>query len=303
MPTVVKDQFYYIDPGNPPPRGTPLTVTRAQFTDQDDDGFIETGSVDTFNGELITDVWVGDTVTIRLADNTRITYTGVTYYLESGAAVFTPTDGQVLQEGTLFRANGVNTATQVAVDQFGPTCFTPGTLIDTPSGLKRIETLRTGDLVLTLDDGPQPIRYIADETFDASAEHAPIRFAKGAIGNDRPLLVSPQHRMLISGWQAELFYGQEEVLVAAKHLVNGTTVTRETGKTVRYIHLLFARHQIIWGGGVPSESFYPHAALHTVEGRLRSALLLKFPDLRGFDEASDFVRPVLRRQEAALLAA
>ena len=127
-------------------------------------------------------------------------------------------------------------------------------MIDTISGARAIETLNVGDLIETLDDGAQPIRLIVRDTFRAVGDLAPIRFATGAIGNDAPLLVSPQHRMLISGWQAELFYGQEEVLVAAKHLVNDTSITRQEGGMIDYIHLLFDTHQIVFGAGVPSES-------------------------------------------------
>ncbi len=60
---------------------------------------------------------------------------------------------------------------------------------------------------MTVDDGPQPIKMIVGDSFRAVGDFAPIRFAKGAIGNDAPLVVSPQHRMLIMGWQAELYFG------------------------------------------------------------------------------------------------
>ncbi len=39
-------------------------------------------------------------------------------------------------------------------------CFVAGTLIRTPDGDVPIESLRPGDLVLTLDDGPQPLRWV-----------------------------------------------------------------------------------------------------------------------------------------------
>lgn len=39
-------------------------------------------------------------------------------------------------------------------------CFAAGTMIRTPAGDVAIETLRVGELVMTLDGGPQPVRWI-----------------------------------------------------------------------------------------------------------------------------------------------
>ncbi|MBL9056263.1 MAG: Hint domain-containing protein, partial [Rhodobacteraceae bacterium] len=39
-------------------------------------------------------------------------------------------------------------------------CFLRGTRITTPDGPRAIEDLAEGDLVTTLDHGPQPIRWI-----------------------------------------------------------------------------------------------------------------------------------------------
>ena len=44
---------------------------------------------------------------------------------------------------------------------------------------------------------------------------APVLIPAGALGNTRDLLVSQQHRMLVTGWRAELMFGEPEVLVAA----------------------------------------------------------------------------------------
>ena len=39
-------------------------------------------------------------------------------------------------------------------------CYAPGTMIDTPDGPRAVETLQVGDLVMTLDHGPQSIRWV-----------------------------------------------------------------------------------------------------------------------------------------------
>jgi hypothetical protein len=304
MPTAYEDQFYTIDPGNPPPVGTSVTFQRVEFIDTDDNGLIQPNSGDTYNGIQITSVWRNDTLTINVPGVGNVTYTGVTFYLASGPAVFTPNDGQVLQDGTFVSSTFVNTSTQTPVGAFGPTCFTPGTPIDTPDGPRAIEDLRVGDLVTTLDHGAQPIRLITRDQFCAIDKFAPIRFAVGAIGNDAPLLVSPQHRMLITGWQAELYFGQDEVLVAAKHLVNGHSVTQVLGGTVEYIHLMFDQHQIVSGGGVPSESYFPEHAMNGQDADVMDEILMLFPEFRvNADIGWQLARSEVRKVEALLLAA
>ncbi|WP_299881360.1 Hint domain-containing protein [uncultured Sulfitobacter sp.] len=303
MPTAVSDQFFVIDPGNPPGFGTPLTFIREEFIDEDDDGDIRTNSGDTWGGNEVGQVWQGDTITVNVPGVGDVTYTGVTFYFVNGdPPVFTPTDGQVLQDGTFVSSTFVTTATETPVTDFGPTCFTPGMMIGTPDGPRAIETLAEGDLVQTVDAGAQPIRMILDGTFRAAGHLAPVHFTKGAIGNDAPLVVSPQHRVLISGWRAEFFYGQEEVLVAAVHLVNGDTIRQVGGGMVRYIHLLFDQHQMVFGQGVPSESCYPAHLETGAQSDAVAELARLFPKHKALAvDRMPFVRPVLGRTEAAVL--
>jgi hypothetical protein len=304
MPTAYEDQFYSIDPGSPPAAGTPVVFQRVEFIDSDDNGLIQPSTGDTFNGVEVTRVWQGDTLTVNVPGVGDVTYTGVTFYLASGDPVFTPTDGQVLQDGTFVSSTFVTSSTQTPVGDFGPTCFTPGTLIETPDGMQLIEDLCVGDLVTTMDDGAQPIRLIARDRFRAVGDFAPIRFAIGAIGNDAPLLVSPQHRMLITGWQAELYFGQAEVLVAAKHLVNDHSITRVLGNVVEYIHLMFDSHQIIFGAGVPSESYFPEHAITAQDEDVLDEIFMLFPQFEANAGAGwQMARPVISRNEAQVLAA
>jgi hypothetical protein len=304
MPTTYKDQFFTVDPGAPPAVGTLLTFDRVEFGDNDDNNLIQPNTGDTFNGLTITSVWVNDTLTINVPGTGNITYTGVTFYVTGGPAVFTPNDGQALQDGTFVSSSFVTSSTQIPVSDFGPTCFTPGTMIDTPDGARAIEEIGIGDWVETLDNGAQQVRMVLRDSFRAVAQFAPIRFEKGAIGNDEVLIVSPQHRMLISGWQAELIAGQEEMLVAAKHLVNGADITQPNGGIVEYIHLVFDDHQVIFGQGVPSESCFPS---HLVDGQrdeTQAEVLALFPQIADLHASgAQLVRPEMRRFEAQLLAA
>ena len=274
------------------------------FVDNNDDGQIGTGNGDTFNGVTITSVWVGDTITVNIPGTGNVQITGVAFYLASGPAVFTPTDGAVLRDSTFVSSTFVNTSTQTPVGNFGPPCFTPGALIETPNGLRLIETLQQGDMVNTLDHGPQPLLWIGRQKARAVGVFAPVRFDVGAIGNTTPITVSQQHRMMLSGWQAELYYGLPEVFVAAKHLVDGDTIQIRPGGMVEYIHLLFERHEVVMADGVPSESYYPGHAHTNDDFAAQHEIETLFPDAPcvtgNFCQAA---RPVLRRPEAMLLVA
>ena len=128
-------------------------------------------------------------------------------------------------------------------------CFTRGTLIKTDQGERPIEELAAGDMVLTMDHGYQPIRWIGSSKRAATGDLAPILIRKGALGNDRDLRVSPQHRMLLQGWQAELLFGELEVLATAKSLLNDHSILRDEGGEVEYFHMLFDTHEIIYAEG------------------------------------------------------
>lgn len=160
-------------------------------------------------------------------------------------------------------------------------CFASGTMIRTPRGEQRIDHLNRGDLVLTLDKGPQPIRWIGTKTVRATGALAPVRFAHGVFGNDRDLLVSPQHRMLLSGPRARRIFGRDQVLVPAAALVDHAQIAVAYGGMVTYSHMMFDSHQVVLANGAPSESFHPGGiALETLEARARDELFAVFPDLR-----------------------
>lgn len=183
-------------------------------------------------------------------------------------------------------------------------CFTPGTRIATPRGARDIATLRVGDLVVTRDHGLQPIRWIQQRTVPAMDRFAPIRIRPGVVtGQDHDLLVSPQHRMLFQGYRAELLFGESEVLVAAKHLVDGKLVTQDEGGDVTYIHMMFDEHEVVYAEGAATESFHPgDVGLTAVSDPAREELFALFPELRtnvnGYGQTA---RRCLKKHEIELL--
>jgi hypothetical protein len=171
----------------------------------------------------------------------------------------------------------------------GVICFTPGTRIDTPEGPRPVQDLREGDRVLTKDSGPQEVLWVGSRRMTGARLFAmprlrPIRFRAGALGLERPdqeLLVSPDHRMLLRGPAARALFNTEEVLVAARDLVNGQSIAVDMAlREVTYVHLLLPSHQVLWANGVETESFHPgQADLASLSDSDRSRLLAMFPAL------------------------
>lgn len=194
----------------------------------------------------------------------------------------------------------------------GVICFTPGTWIETPSGPRLVEELSEGDRVMTKDSGAQDIQWIGSRRMTGARLFAmprlrPVRILAGALGEDWPdldLLVSPEHRMVITGDVARSLFNTPEVLVAAKDLVNGTSISVDVkAREVTYIHLLLPKHEVIWANGVETESFHPaNTALSTLTDADRARLLERLPELENdANRYGAYARRNLSTSEAAIL--
>ncbi len=168
-------------------------------------------------------------------------------------------------------------------------CFTKGTLFETPAGPRLIEHLRPGDRIMTKDSGMQKIRWIWARSCPASKVRenpalAPIRIAKGALGNGLPLrdlMVSRHHRLMLCSPIAERMFGMREVLAPAKDLtaIKGIDAAPATAD-MTYYHILMDRHEILLAEGAPAESLYlGPQTLHAIEPAALAELRLIFgPD-------------------------
>ncbi len=174
-------------------------------------------------------------------------------------------------------------------DAFNVVCFTRGTRIATRHGHIPIENLNIGDLVMTLDDGLQPIRWIGCNTVTANRLNRnpklrPIRIRAHALGPDQPeqdLLVSRQHRIMVRSVIAERMFGTNEVLIPANKLLCIEGVEEEAcDYDVEYWHFLFDTHQVVWSNGALSESLFTGPeALKSVSPEARAEIAALFPDI------------------------
>lgn len=135
--------------------------------------------------------------------------------------------------------------------------FCRGTHITMADGRQvLVEDLRCGMRVLTRDSGPQELHWIGEQTLRASGAFAPIVIAPGALNNTGELVVSPNHRLFVYQRVDAMGTGQKELLVKARHLLNGISVVKSEGGFVDYFQLLFDKHEIIYAEGIASESLF-----------------------------------------------
>jgi len=160
-------------------------------------------------------------------------------------------------------------------------------------------------LIITRDNGPQPIRWIGQRTVVGRGNFAPIAINSTVMDKARrPLLVSPQHRLLFTGYKAELLFGQSEVLAAAKHLVNGKDVRVVEREKVTYFHVMLDQHEVVYAEGAATESFHAgDVGISAISAQSREEMFTIFPELRSNPNAyGKTARPCLRKHEARLLA-
>ncbi|TCO68856.1 Hint domain-containing protein [Rhodovulum euryhalinum] len=186
------------------------------------------------------------------------------------------------------------------VENTGVVCFAMGTRIATPSGDVPIEALRVGDPVITCDNGVQPIvwigrRHLSAPDLDVAPNLRPVRLAAELVGGNAPLVVSPQHGVLLRE-------GSEERLIRAIHLARlggGQARIMLGRRKITYFHIMFEAHQIIFANGAPCESFYPGPeALRGVGPSGRAELLAFFLAIKGGDVQLGYgptSRPFARR--------
>ncbi len=184
-------------------------------------------------------------------------------------------------------------------------CFTAGTFILTPNGEVPVELLKVGDLVETLDNGAQPLRWIGRRKVRAEGKLAPIHIAASTFGDHRAVTLSPLHRVLVQNAWAQLLFGEDEVLVAARDLVNHTTIKRMPGEWVDYVHILFDDHQIVYSDKLLTESYLPGPQTSTsFEPEIVDEICALFPEIdpvagTGYGQMA---RPGLRAYEVAALS-
>ncbi|MBR9850678.1 MAG: Hint domain-containing protein [Rhodobacteraceae bacterium] len=183
---------------------------------------------------------------------------------------------------------------KIAVPELVPHRFTGGIAeganLRTPCGLRRIEIVRAGDLIVTRN-GLKPVqmvwkRRVTKEQMLAQPALAPIRLRPRAIGPmmpQRDLLVAPDHRLLIPGFRLGGVADDKSVLTEARKIAGSSDAifADNSMESITYYQLVFEEHQVLAANGLPVESFLPDAAaIAALAGEIREELDECFPGLR-----------------------
>lgn len=278
------------------------------------DDTVSLGNNDTKTIDVLTnDSSTGGTLTITQINGVPVS-AGDTITLATGQQVTLNADGTFDVQGdgdaetvyftyAIEDQAGNNDTAIVEVTQVP--CFAAGTLIETAAGTVPVEALRPGMRVHTRDDGAVPIRWIGWRRVACQGAHRPVRISAGTLGAIRDLLLSPQHRVLIRDGRAELLFGEAEVLVKARDLIDGRAIRRDDRlRAITYFHLLFDRHQIVTSSGVETESYLPGpATMRGFDAGTQSELLDLFPELAVPGGYGPSARLALKPHEARPLMA
>ena len=182
----------------------------------------------------------------------------------------------------------------ISVDAATPSTFAggiaEGTTVRTPCGLRRVETLRQGDLVVTRCKGLQPLRALLTRTITRheylkDPTSAPVRLQPRAIGPLMPqqdLIVAPDQKILIPGYRIAERADDAPALAEARELLGTEAVAIDkSNPQVTFLQLVFDDHVVFMANGLPVESFKPcKDTLAQLNKDLRKALKTVFPSSR-----------------------
>jgi hypothetical protein len=144
-------------------------------------------------------------------------YTGYTLTVTGGVQTFTsPSGSTVLSQGsTITFANSSGTITYpvlhldltLGAGALGdpPVCFFGDAPVKTPSGYRRIDSLKVGDRVST-PTGSAVIEVIHCQNYVAGPSSNPYVIPKGRFGATQELFISPRHRVSVGGQMVEARY-------------------------------------------------------------------------------------------------
>ena len=106
------------------------------------------------------------------------------------------------------------------------------TRIDTPDGPRLANTLRPGDLVMTASGLTCPIASVRRMDLPSRGSFSPVLLRAPYFGAISDLLVASDQLVLVSGAEVEYLFGDENVLIEARHLLDGRAALLDMRRAV-----------------------------------------------------------------------
>ena len=169
--------------------------------------------------------------------------------LQSSRMIIYTTNGTIVINGSI---PGYKLSSDGSSGLIISVCFAKGTLILTPSGKRPVETIGTGDTVVT-DRGVQTVIWAGSRKITLRGaqpdEAFLVRIRRNAFGAGEPLrdlLVTPEHCVFV-----------QNSLVPVRMLVNGGSIFYD--RTIReytYYHLEVENHALLYAENLRAESYY-----------------------------------------------
>ncbi|WP_108835521.1 Hint domain-containing protein [Tateyamaria sp. Alg231-49] len=271
---------------------------------------IENGDATNFNGVALSNaVALSENGTVYSFVSFNDTVGGVTA-TEGPASGTTSDEIGIAGAGSSLETDdgGTSYFTQTNPNPGSVPCLTTGAKIQTSHGLVKVEDLKSGAHVYTFDGVHKPLRKIfkraiSKDELNQNPRLYPVRICAGALGPGLPsedLLVSRQHRMVVSSPIAKRMFGSADVLVAANKLTSQKGIFVDTSvSSIEYFHLLFDAHEIIFADGAPTESLFLGAeAMNTLPTKILNEIRRIFPGIKLplEDASSKLYIPTNRRQ-------
>jgi hypothetical protein len=197
-------------------------------------------------GGMISGFARGDTIDLTGLQETVVNYATGTLTLAGDVALSLQLPGSFTTGSFSANPDGAGgTALTVA-------CFVAGTRILTAEGLRPVELLARGDILITVEGRHAPIVWTGHRRVDCArhprpADVRPVRIRRDCFGPGLPhrdLLVSPDHALCIG-----------DCLIPARFLVDGISIVQEAWAEVVYWHIELDRHDLLLAEGLPAESF------------------------------------------------
>ncbi|MCD9149973.1 Hint domain-containing protein [Pseudophaeobacter flagellatus] len=171
----------------------------------------------------------------------------------------------------------------------GIPCFTPEVLLATQRGTVPAGQIQVGDMLQTADNGFQPVIWVGQRRLDHAEllrrpHLRPYCLSPGGLlSPERPMLLSPQHRLLVHRRTLGEDNPFGESFVSAKLLAGidencGQQLYGDQGVT--YVHLMTEQHEVVFAEGIATETFWPGPeAIRGLSADNMRELFELFPDL------------------------